>query len=339
MAIKRDEIQKKDRWNVEAIFENDQLWEDEYNKLKDDIKAITTFKDRLASGYKILLELINTEINLSRRLSKLYTYAHMRHDEDGKNELYKGYFDRAYNLMSDFDELSSFINPEIISIPDDLMSSYLLEEELAEYKFYLSKILRVKKHILSKKEERILSLSAKALSTAEDAFRSLTDADLKFGFIESGDKKLELTHGQYYLYIINKDREVREKAFKQYHNKFDEFPTTMASLLYGEIKNHVFNAKVRNFPTTLDASLFYKDIDKSVYTNLIDTVRKRIGSLHNYIAYRKTKMGLKELHLYDMYVPFIESQDIHINYEDAKDILLESTKVLGGEYYNTLKRV
>ncbi|HOV13243.1 MAG TPA: oligoendopeptidase F, partial [Spirochaetota bacterium] len=114
MSKKRDEIQKEDKWNVEAIFENDTQWDNEYNSLKNDIKIIASFKGKLKDGYKNLLELIQTEIDLSRRLGKLYTYAHMKHDEDGKNEKYKDYFDRAFNLSSDFDELSSFINPEII---------------------------------------------------------------------------------------------------------------------------------------------------------------------------------------------------------------------------------
>ncbi|HOV15422.1 MAG TPA: oligoendopeptidase F, partial [Spirochaetota bacterium] len=216
--------------------------------------------------------------------------------------------------------------------------NYLSQSELKDFKFYLEKILRIKKHILSEKEEKILSLAGKALSTAEDAFRSLNDSDLKFGFIEHKGEKLEITHGQYYLYLISKDREIREKAFKQYHSKFDEFPTTLASLLYGEIKSHAFNAKVHNFETTLDASLFYKNIDTKVYTNLVDTVKKRIGSLHNYIAYRKQKMSLTELHLYDMYVPFIDTPEIKIDYNHAKNILLESVKILGTEYYETLKK-
>ncbi len=336
MSVKRDEIQKEYKWNVEAIFKTDALWNEEYNSLKNDIKVISAFKGKLKEGYKNLLDLIKKEWELQIRLGRLYTYAHMKHDEDGKNEKYKDYFDRAYNLTSDFDEITSYISPEIVEIPKDIMNEYLSREELKEYKFYLEKIIRVKEHILSEKEERILSLATKVLSASEDAFRSLNDSDLKFGFVENDGQKFELTHGQYYLYLISKDREIRKKAFKQYHNKFDEFPTTLASLLYGEIKNRVFNAKVRNFDNSLQASMFYKNIDTKVYTNLIDTVRKRIGSLHNYIAYRKQKMNLDELHLYDMYVPFIESPEIKIDYDRAKSILLESVKILGSEYCETL---
>ena len=181
-------------------------------------------------------------------------------------------------------------------------------------------------------------MSSNAFATGE-CFRALNDSDLKFGFIlDKKNNKHELTHSQYHSYLINKERDIREKAFKQYHIKFDEFPTTMASLLQGKVKEHIFFAKARNFDDTLSASLFYKNIDKTVYTNLIDAVRNKISSLHKYIKYRKEKMGLKEVHLYDMYVPFVESPEIKLNYSEAVDTLLNAVLPLGNDYTAALEK-
>ena len=338
MAKKRNEVKPEDKWNVSAIFENDEKWQKEYDELKEKIKSILKYKGRLKESAATIKELIDTELELDRRIDLLYTYAHMRHDEDSKNEQYKTFHDLAYTLYIEYSQLTSWITPEFLHIDDELINKYLNTSELLPYQFYLQKILRTKKHSLSENEEKLLAMASNAFVTS-DAFRALNDADIKFGFVkDKNNKELELTHGLYQLYLHDKDRELRKNAFYNYHNKFDEYPSTMAALLQGKIREHQFYAKARSFESTLDAAVFYKNIETSVYTNLIDTVKKRIGSLHNYMSYRKEKMGLDELHLYDIYVPFVESSEVKMSYDEAVESLLESVKPLGDEYVTTLEK-
>ena len=327
MAKKRSEVNKEDKWNIEAIFKNDDLWDKEYKALKNDIHKISNYKGRLKDSAKTLKDLIKTDVSLNRR-----------HDEDIKNEKYKSFYDLTYNLFIEYSELSSWITSEILSIDDELINNYINSEELLPYNFFLKRLLRAKEHTLSEKEEKLLSMASNAFITG-NCFSALNDADIKFGFItNSKGDRLELTHAKYYVYLINKDRSLREKAFKQYHKKFDEFQMTMTSLLQGKVKEHLFYTKARNFNNTLEATLFYKNIDTTVYTNLIETVRKRIKSLHKYLKYRKEKMGLKELHVYDLYVPIVDIEEIKISYDEAVKALLESVKPLGNEYVNILKQ-
>ena len=338
MPIKRTEVKKEDKWNVEAVFENDRLWEKEFDSLKNEIKSITDFKGKLKESSSVIKRVIELDVSLSRRLDMLYTYAHLKHDEDTINEKYKTFYEKSYSLFIEYSEFSSWITPEILKIDDELINNYINSAELKEYQFHLKKILRAKKHTLNENEEKLLSMASNAFVTG-DCFRALNDADLKFGFItDDKNNKLELTHSLYHSYLINKDRDIREKAFRQYHLKFDEFPTTMASLLNGKVKEHIFYSKARDFDDTLAASLFYKNIDRSVYTNLVDTIKSRISSLHKYIKYRKEKMGLKEIHLYDMYVPFVDSTEIKFKYDEAVTALLNATIPLGDEYTAVLEK-
>lgn len=337
MPLKREEIKKEDKWNVESLYNSDELWEKDFNLAKERINEISQFKGKLKNSSQSIKDMIDKYCELDRFLSKVYLYSHLRHDEDTKNQKYKDMEERISTLFTQFEELCSYISPELISIEDSIMNEYLNDSLLKEYKFYLEKILRAKKHILTEKEERLLSMASNVFSSISDAFRSLNDADIKFGSITVNDRELELTHSKYYTYLIDRDRDVREKAFKSFHNKYNEYPTTLASLLYGEIKAHNFYAKARNFESTLEASLFYKNISKDVYTNLINTVRDEIDTLHNYLSYRKKRMGIDKLHLYDVYVPFIESVDIRFSYDEAENTLLESVKILGKDYYDILR--
>ncbi|MBN2546394.1 MAG: oligoendopeptidase F [Spirochaetes bacterium] len=337
MPKKRSEVDKNDKWNIEALFENDEKWQNEYNLLKNEIKNIIRFKGKLKESEKNILDMLEYSVEIARRIDKLYTYAHMKHDEDIKNDIYKSQYDIAINLYTDFSEISSYIEPELLSIDDEIMKKYLESKVLEKYKFYLEKIIRTKNHTLSENEEKLLSMVSNALTASYDAFKALSDGDIKFeDIVNSKNEKLPLTHSNYQVYIISRDREIREKAFRQYHEKFNEYPATMASLLYGKIKEHVFYSKARNFMSTLEASMFYKNIDTSVYLNLIETVRKKIKVLHEYLKYRKEKMKVNELHLYDLYVPFIDAEEFKINYDKAAAMVLDSITVLGDEYKNVL---
>ena len=214
MAKKRSEVKKEDKWNVEDIFTSDDLWDKEYSSLKKDIFKINDYKGKLKNSVYILKDLIGTDVSLNRRLDRLYTYSHMRHDEDIKNEKYKTFYDMAYSLFVEYSELSSWITPEILNIKDELINQYINSEELFPYRFFLEKLLRAKEHTLSEKEEKLLSMASNAFVTG-DCFSALNDADIKFGFVtDSKGNQLELTHAKYYVYSTNKDRSLRENAFK-----------------------------------------------------------------------------------------------------------------------------
>lgn len=339
MAKKRSEISKNDTWNTGAIYSSDTLWEEDYVLIKERMNDILPFKGTLSESAQALRSALDTYTDLERKLEKLYTYAHLKNDEDTKNQAYKSMYEKAYSLFISYDELSAFITPELLAIDEKVMEEFMNSRHLEEYGFYLEKKLRAKKHILSEKEERLMSMAQGPLSTASAAFKALNDADLKFGtFTDSENEEYEITHAMYLPLIMNKKREVREKAFNQYFKKYDDFSTTFSSLLYGQVKSHVFNARSRGYDSALDAALFPKNIETSVYRNLIQAARERISSLHTYIDYRKQQMKVDQLYLYDMYVPFVESEEIKMDYDQAMNGLFECVKPLGDEYGDILKK-
>ncbi len=338
MPVKRNEVKKEDKSNDEALYSDDKTWENEYKALKQDVKKLIQFKGELHKSDEKIRELLEFDIDLSRKLNKLYLYSHMKNDEDAKNETYKSFHEKTMMLLNEYEELSSWITPELMGINDDTMKKYLEAPALAPYRFHLEKILRNKDHTLGEKEEKLMAMASLAMTTSGDAFRSLNDADFKFDpVIDENGEPLELTHATYHLFLINKNRDIRARAFKNYHSKYNDYAMTMASLLYGKVKEHVFNARARSFGDSLSASLFYNNIDTSVYKNLINTVRERIKSLHDYMEFRREAMKLDEMHLYDIYVPFVEAPEMKISFEEARDMLYNSIKPLGNEYLDVLK--
>ncbi|MCC5831715.1 MAG: oligoendopeptidase F [Chlamydiales bacterium] len=340
----RAEIASEDRWNVEALFPAYEDWEKAFKVVREQTEAahwpaLAAYRGRLKEGAAVVREVLERSCVVSRELERLHTYAHMRHDEEITDDRFKGAYQQIISLLFDFQQESAWIEPELLMLPSDIIDSYLKSSELADYRFHIEKIVRMRPHTLSADKEELLAMAGKPMQAPPKAFTALNNADIKLGRVTDGaGKEHELTHGLYQMYLRSQDRVLRENAFKGMHNAFLGFENTIAELLYGEIQCHLFNARARHYPTCLDAALFPKKIPLSVYRSLIEAVRGGMETLHRYVRLRKKVLQLPEVHLYDMYVPLVPQVDIKMSYSEAEDAIIESVAPLGDDYQNTLKR-
>lgn len=344
MAVDRCTVDKDDQWNVDALFANMDIWEKAFAKAslldqKPRWPALDNFKGKLGESAKVLKEALDLQFSLSRELSTLYTYAHLRHDEDIADDRHKTAYNKILALYHDFAEESSWFEPELLALDEAVLNKLVDDPTLSNYRFHLEKIIRIKKHMLSPQGEELLAMAAKAMQAPSKAFSAINDADFKFGTIldGSGNEK-ELTHGLYGLYLRDQDRKLRENAFKKLQGQYLLYENTLCELLNGQVQSHVFNAKARNYSSCLEAALYPKNIDTQVYHALIKAVNDNIGHLHAYVNLREKVMGVGQLHLYDMYVPLISAVDIRMPYHEAEEIVIESVAPLGADYQNLLKK-
>ncbi len=344
MLKERAEISKNDQWNTQALYPSFREWEIEFEKavpssLQPAWPALNAFKGKLGENPETLKLALDTFFSISRKLSTLFTYAHLRHDEDIANDTNKIAFDRIVSVLHEFSQGTAWMEPELISLSEETLDRFLSSPILANYRFHIEKIVRIKKHTLSEYGEELLAMAGKALASCHKAFSAINDADFKFGMVTDGQgNERELTHGSYGVYIREQDRTLREHAFKKMHSTYRGFENTICELLNGQVQNHIFNAKARNYACSLDAALFPKNIDPTVYRSLIKTVNDNLDGLHKYVALREKIMNVGPLHLYDMYVPLIPKVDMRMTYEEAEDIVIESVAPLGVEYQNFLRQ-
>lgn len=341
----RDEVLSEDRWNVEALFPSHEEWEKAFKAFIPNTQqtphwpALQAYQSTLDHGPDNLKNALDLLMHIDRQLSKLYTYAHLRHDEDIANPYNKKNYEQILGIAHAFAQESAWFHPELLSLPDSLLNKYLESPLLADYHFHLEKIIRMKKHTLSKENEKLMALAGQALQSSHKAFSAINDADFKFGeVLDSKGTSKPLSHGTYALYIRDQDRLLRERAFKQYHQKFNSYENTLCELLTGQVQSHLFNAKARHYSSCLEAALHPKNIDTSVYHALIQAVHERLDVLHRYMDLRKRILKLDELHLYDIYVPLTSAVDIRMPYAEAEKIVIESVKPLGSDYQEYLQR-
>jgi oligoendopeptidase F len=338
----RSEVREEDQWNVAALFPSFEKWENAFahvcvNATSPHWPEFQKFRGKLKESATILKELFDYSFSISRELEKLYTYAHLRHDEDITADKHKSAFQRISALLYDFQEETAWIEPEILELPEKVISDYLNAPILAAYRFHIEKIVRMAPHTLSADKEELLAMAGKPLQTSPKAFSALNNADIKLGKIkDSTGKERELSHGLYQMYLRSTDRVLRENAFKGMLGKYTDLENTMAELLYGEVQSHIFSAKAHKFSSSVEAALFPKKIPQTVYRSLIETTRAGLPSLHRYVSLRKKLLGLDAIHLYDMYVPLIPEVEITMSYAEAEEIVIESVAPLGQDYQNIL---
>ena len=335
----RDEIPVEDTWRLEDIFETDELWEKEYEEIKALLPKAAEYQGKLAESADILYEALQYQDHVLERLGKLYTYAHMRYDQDTTNSFYQGLNDRARSLYSEAAANLAFVVPEILAMDEEKLNRFLEEKpELKLYEHALDVINLQRPHVLSAEMEAILAQASEVMDSPGNTFGMLNNADLKFPTIKDEyGEEVELTHGRYIRFLESSDRRVRRDAFMALYDTYGKFLNTFASTLSGQVKRNNFFAKVRNYKSARHAALSRNNIPEEVYDNLVNTINKNLHLLHRYVRLRKKALGVDELHMYDLYTPIVKDIKMEVTYEDAKDLVMKGLAPLGDEYLAVLK--
>lgn len=344
MTTPRSAVPKENCWNLSSFYSSDNAWEKAFSEAfpkEADPRwpELAEFRGRLAEGAQTVKKALTTLFSHQRSIDRLLTYAHLRHDEEITENAAKTRYQKMQGIAHAFAEQSSWFEPELLSLPKETLDALLADDRLKEFRFHLEKIARMKPHTLSTEKEHLMALSAKALQAPTRAFCAMNDADFSFGTAaDTMGKEKPLTHATYALYLRDKDRTLRENAFKRYHAQFENYENTLAELLQGKTQAHLFEAKARGYNSCVEAALFPHQIPVNVYRALIAAVNENLDALHDYISLRKELLGLEEMRLYDLYVPITPQFDLSMSYEQAEECVIASIAPLGETYQGILRK-
>ena len=339
MVLQRNEINEKDTWDLSTIFETDQKWEEELALLTEDTKEAASLEGHLLDSAESLLNITERYLDLSRRLEKLYVYAHMKNDQDTRVAKYQEYYAKAMTLYSQLDQVFSFYEPEFMAITEEQYQNFLAEEpKLQPYKHFFDKLLQNKDHVLSQREEELLAGAGEIFGAASETFAILDNADIVFPFVKDEDgNEVQLSHGVYMRLVESKNREVRRGAYEALYSTYEQYQHTYAKTLQTNVKVQNYRAKVRNYKSAREAALAANFVPESVYDNLVSAVRKHLPLLHRYLALRSKILGIPDLKMYDVYTP-LSSVEYSFTYEEALKKAEEALAVLGEDYLSRVKR-
>ncbi len=338
-VIKRDEVPLEMKWKVEDIYKSDEDCMKDIDWAVSQVDKISSYSGKIANSAKDLLEYIEFGNDVQYVVEKAYMYSNMRLDEDSSNPFYKNLKNKAINAYMQVDMASSFFVPEILTIDQNKIKSFMDEEPaLSKYKFVLEDIQRSKPYTLSSKEERLIAMTGEMSTSPSQIYDALSYSDLDFGEIknENGDV-VELTTGRYSVFMESTDRRVRKDAYDNLYEEYIKYKNTMASVLSSSIKANIFTMNVRGFDSVRHMYMFANNIPESVYDSLIESVKARKDLLHRYVSLRKKVLGVDDFYAYDMHVPLIPDVNLKVSYSQAPEIVTSALNILGEEYVSSLK--
>ncbi|TSB46101.1 oligoendopeptidase F [Alkalicoccobacillus porphyridii] len=339
-VLERHEVPKEDTWDLEAIFSNDNEWEKSAESLKSKLSEMDAFRGKLGDNAETLYQALRKQLELEEQIGLLYTYAHMRHDQDTSNSFYAALQDKAYGLVSLLNQKTAFVTPELLALEETKLNAFIKEKkELSLFAHMFDQLQKQKAHVLSNEEEELLARAKEVLNASSQAFSALNNADIEFPSIQDKNgKDLQITHGRFISLLQGKDRTVRKKAFEAVYQTYNSYKNTFAATLSGQVKGDIFTAQSRRYESAREAALSSTHIPLAVYDQLITTVEEHLPLLHRYVSLRKKCLDVEELHMYDLYTPIVKDIEYQVTYEEAQKEVIAAVKPLGDEYVQKLKK-
>ena len=337
----RIEVPLEDRWDVEAIYASDEEWEKDFSITDAFADSFKQWMGRLSESPEILKSAIEEIFSHNRLITKLSTYTEMKRDEDLGNSHNSALSAKISSRAVLVRTAHSFFTPELLSISQDTIESWLVTPELAPYRIWLENILRYRPHTLSDKEEKIIAMSGEITKGFITVFGKLNNVDMPARLPEIVDEKghpVKLTNGNFAAFLQNKDRRVRKDTFEGFYSEISGNIATQAALLEGQVRTNIFYARVQKHSSALVSSLFNDRVSTEVYDSLIESVHNNLPTLYRYLDLRKKVLGFDSMHLYDMQIPIVSESKEEYTWDEAVDLTLEAVAPLGCYYVNTLKK-
>lgn len=337
---KRSEIPTEYTWNLESIFQTNEEWEQAFQEIQSRIPELEAQQGTLAQSGQALLQVLRKRDEIFEKLGTLQVYASMRGDEDTTNSTYQGMNDRAIQLVVRAATAASYIEPEILALPEAELDRFVRETpDLALYGQQLRDMNRQRPHVRSAEIEAVLAAAGELAASPEMVYSMIDNADMQLPPIKNEQgEEVELTKGNYIVYVRSTDRQVRKAAFEGLHSTFLKQRNTIAATLAAHIKTGIFYTRQNRYSSCRERALSHDNIPLSVYDKLLETVGEHIPLLNRYMRLRKRTLQLDELHMYDLYVPIVKESAVETSYEQARATVVAALAPLGENYINHLQQ-
>ena len=332
---KREEIDAKYKWDLSHIYPDEQAWEEDYARAEESIRNVASFDGKTAEDPRAAIRAVT---RLAEQITPVYEYAFLRKETNNADTAAQALKDRAFRLLVQANTASAFLEPELLALPEEQLKEIEKDPEMSDYDAMIRSLLLQRPHTLDKAQEKLIARMGELAGAPNAIFTALSEADMKLPPIRLPDgSEQELTEGNYSTFIRSENRDIRRQAFQNLLGTYDKFGHTIAATYGASVKKDQFMAEAHHYNSARERAMKPLEIPESVYDNLISVIHEYIPVLQEYLRLRKERLGLDELHLYDLYTPMVRDFGMKLEYEKAFDLVLEGLKPMGEDYLDKLR--
>lgn len=336
--MERKDIDQKLKWDTTSIYEKDEDFYEDIENVKNLADKLVGFKGKITASLDNFKDFIKLDEEFSRKLEKACVYASLKSDEDTRVTKYQEMDQVATNTYVALTEALSFVRPELLATDQEKIKEYLKDPEIAHLSHYFEDIARYKDHTLDEKSEQIIASFGKTAQNPSATYMIFSNADMSFPSVEKDGEEIEITDANFVNLQQDKDRDFRREVYEKYYKTYRQFSNTLASTLDGDFSAHNTEAKLRGFSSAREMSLFANNLPEEIYDNLLEVVHDNVDIHRDYTTLRKEFLGVDDLGFHDIYMPLVKDYDRKIEFDEAKEIVLEAIKPLGEEYVEVARK-
>ena len=335
----RKDMDSAYQWDLSPIFENREAWDKAYREAEEAVAKLPELENTLKVSPQQMRAGLDRIYQTMQRVERVYLYASLLKNSDNGDGEYQRMEGMATNLYVAMSTACAFVDPEILSMPEETLLQFLDTADLAPYRHILGDVNRARAHTLDAAGEKMLAMLSDAADTADNCFTMLESVDMEFPKIrDEAGREVQLTHGNYGIFRVSADQRVRRESFEAYHGTFKKYINTLAAMYAGSVKMDTYYTRVRHYGSACERALFASNVPLQVYDSLVEAVHGALPAMERYLALRKCVLGLDELNMYDLYCPMVEDIDLKLDYEQAKALVLAAVEPMGEEYCGLIRR-
>ena len=343
--LTRAEVDPEQTWNLDDLFSSEAAWLREVESIAAAIETVARHQGRL-HDVKSLLVCLDAQDALWARLQPAYLYAYLRNASDGTDPAAQAALARVASLEAQVNAGCSFVNSEILLLPDGTIEAFLRDEPLlAVHRTSLEDALAVKPHMLAAETEKVLSSLGEVLSAPFSTYSRSKSSDLRFAPFTGRDGAAHPNSFNLYefTYESHPDVAVRRAAWKSFCEGLVAYKNTYAATLATEITKNVVLARARRYPDAEHFLLQDHKVSFEMYRNILDIVRSEVAPhMRRYAQLRRRVLGLDHLLFCDIKAPLDPDYNPPLTFEEAGALIREAVQPMGEAYgeliHNALTR-
>ncbi|WP_390494573.1 oligoendopeptidase F [Fusobacterium ulcerans] len=338
--LKREDIDKKYKWNLEEYYPSWEVWDRELAQTRELMKKVPEYKGKIKYSSEKFTEMIQLEEKIGRTIEKLYIYPYMLKDINSKDETASVKLQEIMSILTEYSVATSWMTPEILEIPQETMEKWIEKNPvLKEHKFSLMEIYRLQGHVLDEGKEKLLSYYGQYMGAPDNIYGELSISDMKWNEVELSDGyKGPVTNGIYSKVLAtNRNQEDRKKAFEALYGSYDTNKNTYAAIYRSLLQRDAASSKARNYKSTLDKALEPKNVPSEVFETLLKSAIDNNAPLQRYVKLRQKALGLEGYHYYDNSINIVDYNK-EFSYDTAREMVLNSVAPLGQDYSEKMNK-
>lgn len=335
--FKRDNIGQEYKWNLSDIYENYSAWEKDFEKVGELKRELAKFKGQFGNEGK-LLEFFQKQEEMDKISYKLYRYPQLARDLNSSDKEAVEHLQKVQFLFAEISTELSWVNSELVDNRENI-EKWIEKKEFDDYRFGLKNLFRLQKHILEEKESKLLSYYSSFFSAPRSIYSEVTVTDVEWPQVTlSSGEKVDVTPANYSKILsTNRNQEDRKTMFQTFYTIYEKKKNTIAAIYNSILQKGIASKKAYNYDSFLLSHLESDNIPEEIYLNLVNTAKNNTKPLQRYLKLRKKILGLKKYYNFDGSINLIEF-DKEYEYDDAKEIVLNSVAPLGKDYVEKMKK-